>query len=270
MVKCSQWDISLCAMKAVPCAHVSRSIHMSPSHLQKQPTASATSVTHSVWERWLPFWHGLFYVTLVLCTVVLLVADTYPWWQYVAIFGLSLLIAVWYSFCVMVGPSYWEKHSLITMGYLAIGWLCWLGLIILFPVYLFLLCGLYPQAFTLPPMPWKIIAGIILSVLCLWQQVLIAGVVSSIFLFSCLACTAGIVLACFIAAIIQQSRKQDQLIRALEITRQELTAAERQTGVMQERQRLAREIHDTLAQGFTSIIMQVEAAEATALSDVGA
>lgn len=35
----------------------------------------------------------------------------------------------------------------------------------------------------------------------------------------------------------------------------------RQAGVLRERQRMAREIHDTLAQGFTSIVMNLEAAE---------
>lgn len=44
--------------------------------------------------------------------------------------------------------------------------------------------------------------------------------------------------------------------------RQALAAAERQAGITQERQRLAREIHDTLAQGFTSIVMNLESAEA--------
>ena len=37
---------------------------------------------------------------------------------------------------------------------------------------------------------------------------------------------------------------------------------EREAGVLQERQRLAREIHDTLAQGLTGIVAQLEAAEA--------
>jgi signal transduction histidine kinase len=37
--------------------------------------------------------------------------------------------------------------------------------------------------------------------------------------------------------------------------------AERQAGILEERQRLSQEIHDTLAQDFTSIVMQLEAAE---------
>jgi DNA-binding NarL/FixJ family response regulator len=49
-----------------------------------------------------------------------------------------------------------------------------------------------------------------------------------------------------------------------------LAAAEREAGVLEERQRLAREIHDTLAQGFTSIVMLLEAAEAEIGSDQAA
>src|SRR5918997_1108280 len=42
---------------------------------------------------------------------------------------------------------------------------------------------------------------------------------------------------------------------------EEARRAGRQTGVLRERQRMAHEIHDTLAQGFTSIVMNLEAAE---------
>jgi signal transduction histidine kinase len=43
-----------------------------------------------------------------------------------------------------------------------------------------------------------------------------------------------------------------------------------QAGVSSERQRLARDIHDTLAQAFTSIVMKLEAAEAKMPSDLNA
>jgi len=42
---------------------------------------------------------------------------------------------------------------------------------------------------------------------------------------------------------------------------EEARRAGRQAGVLRERQRMAQEIHDTLAQGFTSIVMNLEAAE---------
>ena len=71
----------------------------------------------------------------------------------------------------------------------------------------------------------------------------------------------AIVLGIWVSAIIEQSTRRRDLIEQLEATRAELAAAERREGVLEERQRLAREIHDTLAQGFTSIVMHLEVAE---------
>jgi PAS domain S-box-containing protein len=51
----------------------------------------------------------------------------------------------------------------------------------------------------------------------------------------------------------------NQAMLALELTR--LSAQSRQAAVMAERNRVARDIHDTLAQGFTGVIMQLEAAK---------
>ena len=48
---------------------------------------------------------------------------------------------------------------------------------------------------------------------------------------------------------------------ALALQNLRLLAEARQAAVVRERQRMAHEIHDTLAQGFTSIIMSLEAAE---------
>ena len=62
--------------------------------------------------------------------------------------------------------------------------------------------------------------------------------------------------------IITQSGERAELIAQLEATRAELAEMSRQAGAMAERQRLAGEIHDTLAQGFSSILMLIQAAEA--------
>jgi signal transduction histidine kinase/PAS domain-containing protein len=51
----------------------------------------------------------------------------------------------------------------------------------------------------------------------------------------------------------------NQAMLALELTR--LSAQSRQAAVMAERNRVARDIHDTLAQGFTGVILQLEAAK---------
>jgi signal transduction histidine kinase len=65
----------------------------------------------------------------------------------------------------------------------------------------------------------------------------------------------------FANTIIDQSRERADLIGQLEATRAELAAANHEAGTLAERQRLAGEIHDTLAQGFSSIIVLLQAAE---------
>ncbi|MFE5870833.1 sensor histidine kinase [Streptomyces roseifaciens] len=63
------------------------------------------------------------------------------------------------------------------------------------------------------------------------------------------------------AALYRESRRRQQLIDDLLHTRDELAAAQREAGRLAERQRLAREIHDTLAQGLSSIVLLARAAE---------
>ncbi|MET9433943.1 sensor histidine kinase [Streptomyces sp. NPDC006551] len=67
-------------------------------------------------------------------------------------------------------------------------------------------------------------------------------------------------------ALYRESEQRRRLIEELTATRSELAAAEHTAGVMAERERLAREIHDTLAQGLSSIQLLLRAAERAQLS----
>ncbi|MFJ3924556.1 sensor histidine kinase [Streptomyces sp. NPDC090022] len=62
-------------------------------------------------------------------------------------------------------------------------------------------------------------------------------------------------------ALYRESERRRQLIEELITTRADLAAAEHGAGVLAERERLAREIHDTLAQGLSSIQLLLRAAE---------
>ncbi|MFD7443348.1 sensor histidine kinase [Streptomyces sp. NPDC059909] len=62
-------------------------------------------------------------------------------------------------------------------------------------------------------------------------------------------------------ALYRESERRRRLIEELISTRAELAAAERHAGTLAERERLAREIHDTLAQGLSSIQLLLRAAE---------
>ncbi|WP_405422252.1 sensor histidine kinase [Streptomyces erythrochromogenes] len=62
-------------------------------------------------------------------------------------------------------------------------------------------------------------------------------------------------------ALYRESERRRELIEELITTRADLAAAERSAGILAERERLAREIHDTLAQGLSSIQLLLRAAE---------
>ena len=77
----------------------------------------------------------------------------------------------------------------------------------------------------------------------------------------------SVVFGTWIVRIIEQSRDRAQLIGRLEAAQAELAQVSHQAGTLAERQRLAGEIHDTLAQGLTSIVMLLQAADAEIDSD---
>jgi len=77
-------------------------------------------------------------------------------------------------------------------------------------------------------------------------------------------------LALWMRTVMRESAQRKKLIEQLEAAQEELAVAERQSGVLEERQRMAQEIHDTLAQGFTSIVLQLEAADQALPEDLGA
>ncbi|WP_314094820.1 sensor histidine kinase [Microbacterium foliorum] len=62
-------------------------------------------------------------------------------------------------------------------------------------------------------------------------------------------------------ALAKEAQQREALVTELLATRGQLAAQEHESGVLAERARLAREIHDTLAQGLSSIQMLLHAAE---------
>lgn len=62
------------------------------------------------------------------------------------------------------------------------------------------------------------------------------------------------------AALYREAENQRRAADELRRTRQELARSQHQAGVLAERERLAREIHDTLAQGLSSIVLLGRAA----------
>jgi signal transduction histidine kinase len=73
----------------------------------------------------------------------------------------------------------------------------------------------------------------------------------------------------WVTRVLENSAQRAALIAELESTRAELAALHHQQGIVAERERLSREVHDTLAQGYTSIVVLAQTAAAALPGDPG-
>lgn len=81
---------------------------------------------------------------------------------------------------------------------------------------------------------------------------------------------AAILFGAWIGQVMERSTQRAALIAQLESSREEVELLSHEAGIAEERTRLAREIHDTLAQRFTSIVTLVQAAESELDEDLPA
>jgi signal transduction histidine kinase len=130
----------------------------------------------------------------------------------------------------------------------------------------FLAFGLLPMCFHVTTARRAMVFVVTISVigagLDAWHNPGLPGALTALAILA-FAVTFSYVYSRWMARVIDQSLERAELIRQLESTRAELAAAHHEAGALAERHRLAGEIHDTLAQGFTSIITLVQAAEAS-------
>ena len=207
---------------------------------------------------------------LVFIAVLLIVVTSTPGSRAVAGGAMGAMIA-WYLF---VGRPLWAGSGLTQGGvgrrvraniYLT-------GLFSLFfvvqsqnPSAWFLAFALSPQFFTVASGRTAVYLSIMLNLtaaaLLVWRYPHPSAAAAAIAVG-----VAGTGFAVFfngwVSRIIGQSAERAEIIDQLESTRAELANAQHKAGRLAERQRLAADIHDTLAQGFASIVMLVQAAQA--------
>jgi signal transduction histidine kinase len=212
---------------------------------------------------WLFLWHGFFYIELVVIIGITVWLQAPSWGAIALLLILTTLLGCWYGICVCVPRPYWRSHPLITQGYLAVCWGLWFVVAVDHAFYWFLLFGLCAQVYLLSSRLWKLPGVLVLNSIALWRLTLWIGAHEGTLLLFLSLVLVGFPIAFHLEAMYRQNQEKDRLVRELETTRHDLALASRQAGIMQERQRLAHEIHDTLAQGFTSIILHAEAAEDT-------
>lgn len=139
--------------------------------------------------------------------------------------------------------------------------LLWVGLLAMIPeaAYLvFPLFFLYLHLLPSPAGPAAVVAATVMAILAI-------GVRSGFTLGGVVGPVVGAGVALLIGlgyqALAREAAEREVLMAELVATRDQLATNEREQGTLTERARLAREIHDTVAQGLSSIQMLLHAAE---------
>ncbi|HVV08450.1 sensor histidine kinase [Amycolatopsis sp.] len=213
---------------------------------------------------------------LVACTVV--VKHQRPGSLLVDLI-LCAVAAVWMLVVFTLRPAWRERQEIMAVffaGLLALSAL----LVVRDPWFGCFTPVLYVFAFRLLPWPWRLPGVAAVAIVAGTAQAadLDKTTVTGLVAFAAVL-LVNIVPMCLFAWIVwRMDNRGDERERALhEITEanrrleaslaeneelhRRLVAQAREAGVLDERQRMAREIHDTLAQGLTGIITQLQAAE---------
>ena len=113
------------------------------------------------------------------------------------------------------------------------------------------------------PLRWGIPAVMVSVLLAIWALTFHLGWNLGAVLGPLIGAGVAIAIGLGYQALLREASERQALIADLIATRAELAATERAAGTLAERERLAREIHDTVAQGLSSIQMLSHAAERT-------
>jgi len=134
--------------------------------------------------------------------------------------------------------------------------------------------ALYPLVFSTLPLTPALVVTTAVNVTPLTLTLLTQGTRAPYLPLAVAITLIGVIASPVIGTVIMTSIRQRKklaiLVGELEATRAESARLSRQSGAAAERERLALEIHDTLAQGFTSIVALAQAVEAEMDTDPAA
>ncbi|WP_202511737.1 sensor histidine kinase [Streptomyces sp. SID3343] len=204
--------------------------------------------------------HALVALLLVLAAVRAVVGDDVSGGWAALIVGAVVVTGGVYAagdLVPAVGRS--RRASVVWLAALT---LCWFGLYALtaegiwlaFPLF-FLYPHLLPLRFALPSV------AVLTAVAVTGYAAHEGGVTPGMVLGPILGAGVAVATVLGYQALYRENEERRRLVEDVVAARTSLAAAERHAGVLAERERLAREIHDTLAQGFSSIQLLLRAAE---------
>ncbi|WP_367324494.1 sensor histidine kinase [Streptomyces sp. HUAS ZL42] len=224
------------------------------------------------WDRSFRLW-DTYFALIWLATLTFVLGTGHPGWP-VRVTAAALLVPLIPLFVWVGRPLLKEDppDARKALGYLTAMMALFLPSAILVGETRLMTFALVPQCFMTLRMRWALAAvavinlGPVVGWALLWwpsdQDVFFNG------LFAVVTLTFSVAVGSWVIRIIEQSQERAALIAELDASRHEVARLSAAHGALAERERMAREIHDTLAQGFTSLLMLTQAVEAELDHDV--
>ncbi|MFI6802825.1 sensor histidine kinase [Streptosporangium canum] len=229
------------------------------------------------WDR--P-WHAVPLAVLAVATLIAVADSAAPPSARAVTVALAVAAGLWHGWMVMAHPQ-WPERALAPMavyfaGLLALSWV----LSARHPAYALLVVACFPMAFVALPGRYAYLGVAAGGLMVLGDPFALSG--PGNVWPKMPGVLAAVAMAAFIGWVIRAMEAEVGRRRAANQALEEanarlarlgeenadlqgeLLAAARQTGVAGERGRLAREIHDTVAQGLAGIVTQLEAADEVA------
>jgi signal transduction histidine kinase len=139
--------------------------------------------------------------------------------------------------------------------------LVWVGLVLLVPEAAYLAFPLFFLLLHLLPHRLGPVAVVVVTAIAILALGLHQGFSAGVVIGPVIGAGVAILLGLGYRALAQEAAEREALLAELLSTRDRLAETEREQGALAERARLAREIHDTVAQGLSSIQLLLHAAE---------
>ncbi|NYF08907.1 signal transduction histidine kinase [Leifsonia sp. AK011] len=205
--------------------------------------------------RW---WHvGVTAIVVVLSALLWVGAESVTAWGVGAQAALLVFAAAWFLVGrrAFLAPR-WTIPYLVVM-------IAAVGVAVSFSPFMAILqCVAYPLVWVLlATRRAAIVANVILATVVGFGYVVATGDPAQAIGTASLSLVFSVALGLWITQIADRSHERQRLLDELRATQDQLAAASRDAGVSSERERLAREIHDTIAQDLTGLVLLAQQAQ---------
>ncbi|GAA1080210.1 sensor histidine kinase [Nocardiopsis composta] len=211
--------------------------------------------------------HAAFFLLLAVAAARLFTGGAGPA-DWAALAGAAVLGAVY-----ACGPPLLRRlpGRRTALCWLALVTAVWAGLLLLSPDFSWLAFPLFFLHLHLLRRFHAVVAVAVITAAVIASQALHARELGTgMLLGPLLGAAFAVVIALGYATLYTESEQRRRLIEDLERARGELAESQHRAGALAERERLSREIHDTLAQGLSSIVLLLRSAEGAVRTDPGA